>query len=196
MADLRDRLFTARSYMPVPFILAALVFAEPTIGSMIAGGAVALLGELVRFWGVAYAGSLTRVTGSVGAPELIVAGPFSRVRNPLYIGNILLYTGVAIMSMALWPWLPVVAFVFFSVQYWLIVSREEEFLAKEFGDTYARYTDTVPRFFPRLSASKDPAQERQRPDWKEALRSERRTFQAIGTVFTLLMIVWAVQVYG
>lgn len=196
MADLRDRLFTARSYMPIPFILAALVLAEPTPVSMVAGGCVAILGELMRFWGVAYAGSLTRVTGSVGAPEVIMAGPFARVRNPLYIGNILLYTGVSIMSFALWPWLPIVSFVFFSAQYMLIVSREEEFLAKEFGEQYAEYKRNVPRFFPRMMPYVHQAQEHQKADWKAGARSERRTFQAIATVCGLLIIVWAVRIYG
>lgn len=196
MADLRDKLFTARSYMPIPFILTALVFADPTLVSMVAGAVVAALGELMRFWGVAYAGSLTRVTGSVGAPEVIMAGPFSRVRNPLYIGNILLYTGVSVMSMALWPWLPVVTFLFFSTQYTLIVSREEEFLAGEFGEGYAEYMRNVPRFFPRFTSYENPVQQKQRPDWRGAARSERRTFQAIAMVSLLLIIAWAVRVYG
>ena len=196
MADLRDTLFTARSYMPIPFILAALVFADPTPASMAIGGAVALLGEFIRYWGVAYAGSLTRVTGSVGAPEVIMAGPFARVRNPLYIGNILLYTGVCSMSLALWPWLALAAFVFFSVQYALIVSREEEFLAQEFGGQYEEYRRNVPRFIPRLTRYVHEVQEHQNVDWAAGARSERRTFQAIATVTVLMIVAWAVRIYG
>ncbi len=196
MADIRDKLFTWRSYMPIPFILAALGWADPTPVSMAVGAAIALLGEFLRYWGVSYAGSLTRVTGSVGAPDVIVSGPFARVRNPLYIGNILLYTGVAVMSQALWPWLAVVTFVFFCVQYALIVSREEEFLAGEFGDQYAEYKKNVPRFLPRVIPYRHPVQEKQRPDWKAGARSERRTFQAIGTVTVLLLIAWGIRTYG
>lgn len=191
MPDVRDTLFTVRSYMPLPFILAALVFAQPTAESMAAGGVLALLGEAARFWGVAYAGSLTRVTGSVGAPEVIMAGPFARVRNPLYIGNILLYTGVGVMSFALWPWLPLAALVFFGTQYALIVSREEEFLEQEFGEQYLEYKRNVPRFLPRLTPLVHPMQGHQMPRWKEGVRSERRTFQAIGLVFFLLVVRWS-----
>lgn len=196
MTDIRDMLFSARSYMPIPFILGALIFADPTPGSMVVGAVIAIAGELMRFWGVAYAGSLTRVTGSVGAPEVIMAGPFSRVRNPLYIGNILLYTGVSVMSMALWPWLAIGTFVFFTTQYVLIVSREEEFLAKEFGEQYAEYSRNVPRFLPRFTTYRNPVQEDQRADWKAGARSERRTFQAIMTVCLLLIIVWMIRIYG
>jgi protein-S-isoprenylcysteine O-methyltransferase Ste14 len=167
-----------------------LIFAEPTGTSLLIGGAVALMGEAMRFWGVAYAGSLTRVTGSVGAPALVVAGPFARVRNPLYIGNILLYVGVGIMSMALWPWLPIAALGWFVLQYHLIVSREEEFLAKEFGDAYADYRANVPRFLVRLTPWQHPSQAAQHPSWSDGARSERRTFQAIALVMALIVVRW------
>jgi protein-S-isoprenylcysteine O-methyltransferase Ste14 len=193
MSDLRDRLFTARSYTPIPFLLAMVVWAHPTAESLLAGGVIAASGELLRFWGVAYAGSLTRVTGSVGAPELVVAGPFAYVRNPLYVGNILLYLGVGIMSQALWPYLPIAALAWFVFQYSMIVSREEEFLRAEFGDAYTEYVANVPRFLPRLQPWLHPSQERQWPKWNEGFASERRTFQAIGLVVILLIAVWILR---
>jgi protein-S-isoprenylcysteine O-methyltransferase Ste14 len=190
MMDFRDKLFSWRSYTPLPFVALMLVFAEPTGTSLLAGGLIALSGEGMRFWGVAYAGSLTRVTGSVGAPALVVAGPFARVRNPLYIGNILLYVGVGVMSLALWPWLPGVALVWFVLQYHFIVTREEEFLAKEFGDFYSEYRSNVPRFLMNPVAWRHPSQEHQHPSWTNAARSERRTWQAIGLVSLILVAIW------
>ena len=157
---------------------------------MAAGAVLALLGEAVRFWGVAYAGSLTRATGGVGAPEVVVAGPYAYMRNPLYVGNIMMYCGVGIMANALSPWLVVVAFVYFAVQYSMIVSLEEEFLEKEFGDVYLLFKKEVPSFFPRLNPYRHPAQEHQRADWSEAFRSERRTFQAMLIVMALLLAIW------
>ena len=79
----REKLFTLRSYTPIPFLLVMIIFAQPTVMTMVSGIVLVAFGESMRFWGVAYAGSLTRVTGSVGAPEVIVAGPFAYVRNPL-----------------------------------------------------------------------------------------------------------------
>ena len=188
--DFRDKLFSWRSFTPLPFVALMLAFAEPTCPSLAAGGIVALLGEGMRFWGVAYAGSLTRVTGSVGAPALVVAGPFARVRNPLYIGNILLYVGVGIMSRALWPWLTAAALGWFVLQYHLIVSREEEFLTKEFGGAYSEYRQHVPRFLIRLVPWRHASQDQQLPSWSDAVRSERRTWQAIGLVTVILAAVW------
>ncbi len=167
-----------------------LVFAKPTDFSLLLGALCAILGEAIRFWGVAYAGSLTRVTGSVGAPEVIVAGPFAYVRNPLYVGNILLYVGIGVMSNALFPWLIVAASVYFVFQYSLIVSLEEEFLEKEFGAAYLEFKKQVPRFVPRLVAYRHQAQEHQRPNWGEALKSERRTLQALALVSLILVVLW------
>jgi hypothetical protein len=102
-----------------------------------------------------------------------------------------MYTGVGIMSNALTPWLVLVAFVYFSIQYSLIVSLEEEFLEKEFGEGYIEFKKNVPRFFPRFQSYKHPRQDQQQPSWQEAVRSERRTFQAIVLVMILLLLIWS-----
>ncbi|MBM2845522.1 MAG: hypothetical protein HW407_834 [Bacteroidetes bacterium] len=44
-----------------------LVFAEPTISSILIGLMIVLTGEAIRFWGVSIAGSETRTTGTVGS---------------------------------------------------------------------------------------------------------------------------------
>jgi protein-S-isoprenylcysteine O-methyltransferase Ste14 len=170
-----------------------VVFAQPTTVTMAVGFVVVAVGEVVRFWGVAYAGSLTRVTGSVGAPEVIMAGPFVRVRNPLYVGNLLTYVGIGIMSNALVPWLVLVAAIWFSFQYYQIVMAEEEFLEKEFGTAYLEFKRNVPRFIPRVSAYVNPIQSKQLANWKEAIRSERRTFQALSLVLLILLVLWYVR---
>lgn len=189
MSDLRQFLFRNRSYTPVPFLIVMIAFARPTVWTMAGGAVIALAGEAFRFWGVAYAGPLTRVTGNVGAPELMTSGPFARTRNPLYVGNILLYAGVAVMANALTPWVLLATLVFFAFQYAAIVSLEEEFLAREFGNQYEAYRQAVPRFVPRLSPA-PVAQEHQRPDWAGARRSERRTLQAIMLAGALVVVRW------
>ena len=185
-------LFSMRSYTPLPFLVLMIIFAQPTPLSMAIGAIVVVVGELMRFWGVAYAGSLTRVTGSVGAPELIVAGPFAYVRNPLYVGNITIYTGIGIMSNARWPWLVITAFCWFVFQYIVIVKLEEGFLAKEFAN-YAEYRANVPRFIPRLTPYRTPAQANQRPDTAGALRSERRSLQAMLVAILIIVTIWVVR---
>ncbi len=193
MKSLRAKLFTLRSYTPLPFLAAMLLFAHPTVVTMIFGFIAVIAGELIRFSGVGYAGSLTRVTGSVGAPEVIVAGPFAYVRNPLYIGNIVTYIGIGIMANALVPWLVIAAAAWFAFQYYQIVLLEEEFLEKEFGEEYLVFKRNVPRFIPRWNGYAPSNPKQQRPNWREACRSERRTFQALTIVCSALCILWYVR---
>jgi protein-S-isoprenylcysteine O-methyltransferase Ste14 len=190
MIDMRQKLFHYRGYTPIPFLLMMVIFASPSLPPFLAGVVILVIGELSRFWGVSYAGPLTRVTGGVGAPSLVVTGPFSYVRNPLYVGNILMYVGVGIMAGALSPWLVLSAAVYFIFQYSMIVSLEEEFLEKEFGEAYAEYRKNVPRFIPRLTPWTAGAGTDQIPDWGGALRSEKRTFQAMILVTLLIVVRW------
>lgn len=190
MTDFRQKLFHYRGYTPIPFLLVMVVFAEPGLPAFLCGIVILAIGEFTRFWGVAYAGPLTRVTGGVGAPSLVMVGPFSYVRNPLYVGNITMYVGIGIMAGALNPWLVIVAGVYFVFQYTMIVSLEEEFLVKEFGDAYAEYRKNVPRFIPRLTPWTPGDKTGSLPDWKGAVRSEKRTFQAIVLVSLLIVVRW------
>ena len=184
--DVRRLIFKYRSYTPLPFLAVMLWCARPTALSMIIGFLVVVLGESIRFWGVSFVGAETRTTGTVGGTYLVTNGPFAHVRNPLYVGNMLLYAGIGIMSLALFPWLLIVACIWFYVQYYLIVTREEEYLAERFGADFAEYTGEVRRFLPRLTpfTSRHPAPKSLDP--AEGLASERRTLQAIILVTVLI----------
>lgn len=191
--DIRLKIFELRSYTPIPFLLIMIVYAEPTITTMITGLGIALLGEAIRFWGVSICGSETRTTGVVGATNLITDGPFGHVRNPLYVGNILMYTGCAVMSYALVPYLPIVAIAWFVVQYHLIVSREEEHLRSAFGEEYTTYCANVPRFVPRLSRYSGDHSFHRDPDFLRGLKSEIRTLQGFAAVVALIIVRYFVR---
>ena len=113
MSSIAAKTFKYRSYTPIPFVIVMLIFENASVESLIVGFIIALAGELIRFWGVSWAGSETRTTGSVGGSNLIISGPFAYVRNPLYVGNILMYTGLGVMSFALFPYLHIAGDCFF-----------------------------------------------------------------------------------
>src|SRR5690606_26576030 len=113
------------------------------IWSLIAGFIIAFFGELIRLWGVSWAGSETRTTGTVGGSFLITSGPFGHVRNPLYVGNILMYTGLGVMSYAVFPWLQIAGFIFFIIQYYYIIKEEEAYLRKTFEGEFEKYVKNV-----------------------------------------------------
>jgi protein-S-isoprenylcysteine O-methyltransferase Ste14 len=186
--DFRQKIFSYRSYTPIPFLIVMLIFAEPTLWSLLIGFLIALVGELIRFWGVGYAGGETRTTGPVGGSKLVTNGPYAYVRNPLYLGNMLMYLGFGVMSMALFPYFQIIGLIYFFVQYYLIVTLEEDYLSRAFPDEYALYIKHVPRFIPRLKRYEFASNFKF--DIKEALKSERRTLQAFFLVVALNILIF------
>lgn len=193
MKDFSSLLFKYRSYTPIPFLVLMLIFQESSIWTIIIGFLIALLGELIRFWGVSWAGSETRTTGSVGGTFLIISGPFAYVRNPLYVGNILIYLGLGIMSFAWFPYLQIVAIFFFLLQYYLIVKKEEGYLKERFQEEYKIYCENVPPFFPRLTPYKNKSITQPPFSAAAGLRSETRSLQAFLGVSLLLIILWLIR---
>jgi protein-S-isoprenylcysteine O-methyltransferase Ste14 len=189
--DFRQELFRYRSYTPIPFLLVMVVVGTPTPFSIAGGLLVVLIGEGIRLWGVAIAGSETRTTGPVGGSFLITKGPFGYVRNPLYLGNILMYFGAGVMANT--PVLAAVAFGYFLLQYSLIVSLEEEYLRKTFANEFADYCRAVPRFFPTVKRYAGGAHVQPDVDWHRGVVSERRTLQAIGFLTLVVLVLWMIR---
>lgn len=192
MKELSKKIFKYRSYTPLPFILLMMVFQEATVTSLSVGFIIVLVGEFFRLWGVSYAGSETRTTGGgVGGTYLVVSGPFAHVRNPLYFGNMVIYIGIGVMSMALYPYLLIVAALFFYFQYYTIIRDEEQFLENKFGEKYKDYFSKVPRWIPTFEKYKNPGLEQPPFKLNMGLHSERRTLQAISlTIIILLILYW------
>lgn len=188
MSRISKSIFKYRSYTPLPFLLLMVIFQNATITSMIVGFAVVLLGEFFRLWGVSYAGSETRTTDDVGGTYLVVSGAFAYVRNPLYAGNILMYLGIGIMSMALFPYLQIAALAFFFWQYSVIIKEEEGFLRTKFGKGYDDYLSAVPKLIPALNKYKNPGIAQPPFNLHAGLRSEKRTMQAVLIVVFLIII--------
>ena len=177
--------FKYRSYTPIPLAAVILYNAQHASAYVVLGLVCIILGESIRFWAVSYAGGITRTT-TVGAAMLCTAGPFAHTRNPLYIGNMLMYNGIVliagasnILSMLMLTWL------FFIIQYYLIINLEEQTLTRIFGNTYLYYIKNVPRLFPQLLRWKSD-DNRQPMTLLETLRTEKRTLQNV-VIFLIII---------
>jgi protein-S-isoprenylcysteine O-methyltransferase Ste14 len=173
-------LFRNRSWLPVPFLLVPLLApGHMTRSGWVVGAVLIVVGELTRFLGVAAAGAVTR-RRSREVQRLVTYGIFGWVRNPLYIGNALIWCGFLVGSGVFW-FLPV-ALVLFAVEYSLIVRYEEGVLQSIFGSTYADYQLRTPRWLPNR-----PRHPESGPHfWAEAARSETSTiaqFVALAVAF-------------
>ena len=179
MIGLRNFVFSFRSFTPVPLAILLIYFSSPIYPYSLIGLVFVLVGEIIRMSAVSHAGGRTRTT-KVGAPSLCTSGPYSRTRNPLYLGNVIIYSGVCLLSGG--PYLVEmfsITLIYFIIQYTLIISLEEETLTTLFKDDYLTYCKNVPRLFPRLiSWQREPVKNTSLSLLK-TLRTEKRTLQNI-----------------
>ncbi len=85
---------------------------------------------------------------SQGGHGVVMTGPYSIVRNPMYLGSFLMGAGFVLI---VWPWwtLPIFGYLFY-LRFIVQIKKEELYLHETFGRDYDEYTKKVPRFFPRL----------------------------------------------
>jgi protein-S-isoprenylcysteine O-methyltransferase Ste14 len=79
---------------------------------------------------------------------LVTQGIFAWLRNPMYVGAILMLAGMAILLAS--DWMLVMTFVFVLVIHFGVVLREEIYLNSKFGEAYRQYRANVPRYGLRI----------------------------------------------
>ncbi len=111
------------------------------------GALLLFVAAWLRTWSTAYLRTDVVHDSSQHSEALLADGPFRYVRNPLYIGNVLMAVGIGLL--ASWP-----GFVFIVVGNWFfvyrLVFREEAALRIAQGESYRAYCRAVPRFWPTL----------------------------------------------
>lgn len=110
-------------------------------------GIAALLACFVgRIWSSIYVGGRKGVA-------LVTIGPYSLVRNPLYVSSFLGVVGVFSLGGMIVPL--VVAMLIFALYYRMVVAQEETHLAATHGEAFADYAARVPRWIPSLRHYQD-----------------------------------------
>jgi protein-S-isoprenylcysteine O-methyltransferase Ste14 len=114
----------------------------------LAGFALLIAAALWRIWCHLF------IAGSKNG-ELAITGPYSVVRNPLYLGNLIgaLGFGLAVER----PYLVALFALAFVVLYPTVVAREEARLGELFGERFREYCARVPRWLPCWSLYREPA---------------------------------------
>jgi protein-S-isoprenylcysteine O-methyltransferase Ste14 len=149
------------------------------------GAAIVALAELMRLVAVRHIGVISRTRSDRLGP-LVSSGPFAWVRNPLYIGNVLLWAGFTISAGLLWLLPPIMAVL--AIEYHAIVRWEESLLESRLGEAYRDYVSRVPRWIPRPPRRRPVPQSSRtaRFSWGDTLFSERGTLVAIALGYLLL----------
>jgi protein-S-isoprenylcysteine O-methyltransferase Ste14 len=116
--------------------------AWPAIAVIALGAAL----YLCCLWAFAVVGRGT--PGPRDPPRRVIAtGPYRWVRNPIYLAALLVVLGEAwlFLSLPLLVYTAGMAIVF----HLFVIGYEERTLRRRFGDAYADYRRTVPRWLPR-----------------------------------------------
>lgn len=169
--------------VPLGFLFAAvfLVFARPEPVTLGIGGAIAVIGVLIRAW----------ASGHIRKNQnLAVSGPYAYTRNPLYFGSFILGLGFTIASGV---WLLGLLFIVLFLGIYLPVMRvEASDLTTLFGAQYQQYAARVPLFFPRATAFEAPDAK-----FDFALYMRYREYRAaLGLVFAWLILLAKAVVFS
>jgi protein-S-isoprenylcysteine O-methyltransferase Ste14 len=126
------------------------VFADGTLMEEFAdaiGIGSLMLGGLLHLWAVSHK-RRGATLHQIMTPDLITTGPYAYIRNPVYLANLLIGTGMIFLLDAFS--LAIVLFAIFALHYGIIIPAEEEFLEKRFGKSFAAYCRAVPKYIPSV----------------------------------------------
>ncbi|MCP4156277.1 MAG: hypothetical protein GY757_51665 [bacterium] len=184
-------LFEHRSFTPVPLIILVVVLFRPVdLGEMnplvnSIGIVISILGELIRIMAVGYSFAGTSGRESyLRADNLNSTGIYSIVRNPLYIGNFFIFSGLVVVFSNVWA---ILVFAFFLIlQYYFVVLAEENYLKGEYSKDYEDYCNRVRRIIPVIGKYR----KNQNP-----FNLRKVIFKENDSVFNLLVIYLLVLLY-
>jgi protein-S-isoprenylcysteine O-methyltransferase Ste14 len=173
----------AKLRVPGGFVLVAAFawFSRPDAASLYYGVPISLLGLALRAWA---AGHLAK------NQQLTTSGPYRFLRNPLYIGTLLVAAGLVVASRS--PLLGMLFSVVFFLIYLPVIQLEEQHLSNLFPD-FADYARQVPALLPsgRAFANDTP--------FRYGLYMKNREYEALlgflaGLCLLIGKAVWAVRV--
>jgi protein-S-isoprenylcysteine O-methyltransferase Ste14 len=109
------------------------------------GGVLVVAGvALLASFNISFSRKGTAVEPWKPTTAIVTTGPYRVTRNPAYLGMALLYTGIAVISSALWVLLPL-PFVLAVVDRG-VIAREERYLERKFGSEYLDFKARVRRW--------------------------------------------------
>jgi protein-S-isoprenylcysteine O-methyltransferase Ste14 len=115
------------------------VLAWPVGGMLLAGGLL-----LVAAFFAAFRRARTPVDTRKPTATIVTTGPYRLTRNPGYLSLALIYAGIAILTSALWAFVPLVPTLVLVDR--AVIRREERYLERKFGREYTRYKASTRRW--------------------------------------------------
>jgi protein-S-isoprenylcysteine O-methyltransferase Ste14 len=155
-----------------------LVLMHPSVRSLWIGVALALVGAFVRVWA---AGHIEK------GKAVAQGGPYALTRNPLYLGSLLMATGVVLAGQGYWLLAPFAAF--YLALYFPVMRAEEKEMLERYGDVYRDYAARVPLFVPRFRSTSRSSGSF---IWSRVIKNgEHRTLS--GLLLVVVFLIWRIR---
>jgi S-adenosylmethionine-diacylglycerol 3-amino-3-carboxypropyl transferase len=106
--------------------------------------------SFLRIWSGSVLTSRRMMSFAVKTDALLSSGPYRLVRNPIYLADLIAFTGFALCLPPIGLLLPVLLFL----HYTQLIGYEERSLRQEFGGDYEDYRSRVARLLPGFGALK------------------------------------------
>jgi protein-S-isoprenylcysteine O-methyltransferase Ste14 len=141
-----------------------------------------LIGLVIRMITIGFSAERTsgRNRNKQIADQLNTTGFYASVRHPLYLGNFLMWLGVAMLCQH--AWFILIFVLTFWIYYERIMFAEEQFLMLKFGDDYHEWANKTPAFIPSLGKFVKPVNQF---NWYKALSREKNGIAALFILFYL-----------
>ena len=136
-------------------------------GIFAVGALLCIAAAYLRTWATAYLNAEVMVDMRLHTARLVADGPYRYVRNPLYLGNILLGLGFGLMASRVGFGILVLGMIFFDYR---LILREEAGLDASQGESYRAYCAAVPRLLPALAPRVPSAGSK--PNWGDGFLGE------------------------
>ncbi len=177
-----DSISTWQILAALPARSGLISFSAATIAVLILGILFALAGALLRTWGTAYLGATTVQAVAMHGDDIVAAGPYRHIRNPLYLGTFIHTFALALLMPPSGALFCLLAVGFFQLR---LIGAEEFFLTSKLGAPYVTYCAKVPRLLPAITP-RIPSTATQ-PAWPTAFISEIYMW---GVVFSFAALGW------
>ncbi len=106
----------------------------------IAGWGLCLAGLALVIWAIlTLRQHATTIMPHESANVLVTTGPYAFRRNPIYLGDVLIFIGISVLTTNLW--FAIMAVVFIPLVTWLAILPEERHLERRFGNEWHAYKD-------------------------------------------------------
>lgn len=165
---LQAALIRRRTFLLAALPAAAVLLARPRLPLYVMGLALVFAGQALRLWSAGFLAKNER---------LATTGPYAWVRNPLYLGSLLLTLAWGAMSGR--PEVAAGLLAAYFLTHWPTICAEERLLRERFGADYDDYCRRVPRLLPRPRRQPPGAGEF---SWQRAWQANRERRGILGVV--------------